>query len=268
MPRVEEIPQNSTNTSLKALPQKRYYRQRAHSNPMSDHNFEYPKCPSKMDWTSIYPKLKPEDLKFGTGTEKVRFLDIGCGYGGLLIKLAEYFPEKMALGLEIRVKVSAYVQERIKALQNNHISDPIQNPINFQRTACIRSNAMKLLPHFFEKGQMEKLFFLFPDPHFKKRKNKWRIISNELLAEYAYLLKVGGIVYTITDVKEVHDWMVEKLTNHPLFERIPEDELENDDAYKATFNSTEEGKKVARNEGSKWPACFRRVECEKSDIFM
>jgi len=39
--------------------------------------------------------------------------------------------------------------------------------------------------------QLTKMFFLFPDPHFKKMKHKWRIISPTLLAEYAYVLKVG-----------------------------------------------------------------------------
>jgi len=39
--------------------------------------------------------------------------------------------------------------------------------------------------------QLTKMFFLFPDPHFKKTKHKWRIISPTLLAEYAYILKVG-----------------------------------------------------------------------------
>merc|ERR1712226_1328942 len=81
--------------------------------------------------------------------------------------------------MEIRVKVSDYVIDRIKALRS-------ENPGEYENIACIRSNAMKLLPCFFEKGQLEKIFFLFPDPHFKKSKHKWRIISTELLSEYAY----------------------------------------------------------------------------------
>lgn len=35
------------------------------------------------------------------------------------------------------------------------------------------------------------MFFLFPDPHFKRTKHKWRIISATLLAEYAYVLSIG-----------------------------------------------------------------------------
>lgn len=59
--------------------------------------------------------------------------------------------------------------------------------------ACLRTNAMKYLPNYFHKGQLSKMFFLFPDPHFKKTKHKWRIISSNLLAEYAYVLHPGGI---------------------------------------------------------------------------
>lgn len=40
-------------------------------------------------------------------------------------------------------------------------------------------------------SQLAKMFFLFPDPHFKRTKHKWRIISPTLLAEYAYVLRVG-----------------------------------------------------------------------------
>jgi len=32
-------------------------------------------------------------------------------------------------------------------------------------------------------------------------------------------------MYTITDVKELHDWMVEHVTRHPLFEIIPQHEV-------------------------------------------
>ncbi|KAF2355593.1 tRNA (guanine-N-7) methyltransferase Trmb type [Trinorchestia longiramus] len=60
------------------LPQKKYYRQRAHSNPMADHSFDYPLCPAKMDWSVLYPDCPTEQ------DSAVRFADIGCGYGGLL----------------------------------------------------------------------------------------------------------------------------------------------------------------------------------------
>jgi tRNA (guanine-N7-)-methyltransferase len=53
---------------------------------------------------------------------------------------------------------------------------------------------MKTLPHFFKRQQLSKMFFLFPDPHFKRKKHKARIISPTLLSEYAYYLRDGGLV--------------------------------------------------------------------------
>lgn len=95
--------------------------------------------------------------------------------------------------MEIRVKVSDYVMDRINALRQNH-------PGKYGNIACIRTNAMKYLPNYFRKGQLQKIFFLYPDPHFKKAKHKWRIINPDLLTEYSYFLAKGGMVYTITDV--------------------------------------------------------------------
>ncbi|KAF7659776.1 hypothetical protein LDENG_00293320 [Lucifuga dentata] len=235
-----------------SMPQKRYYRQRAHSNPMADHTFDYPVSPEEMDWSQLYP-----DFFTGNSSEKVKpqveFADIGCGYGGLLVELSPLFPDKLILGMEIRVKVSDYVQDRIRSLR-------VSAPGSYQNIACIRSNAMKYLPNFFTKGQLSKMFFLFPDPHFKKTKHKWRIISPTLLAEYAYTLRIGGLVYTITDVEEVHLWMVKHFTEHPLFALVPDEELDSDVIISRLGTCTEEGKKVQRNGGKNFLAVFRRIE--------
>lgn len=34
-----------------------------------------------------------------------------------------------------------------------------------------------------------------------------------------------GLVYTITDVKDLHDWMHHHFTEHPLFTSLTEEEL-------------------------------------------
>jgi tRNA (guanine-N7-)-methyltransferase len=79
----------------------------------------------------------------------------------------------------------------------------------------------------YNNAKLEKMFFLYPDPHFKKSKYKWRIINNQLLAEYAYALKIGGLVYTVTDIEDLHIWMVSHFEEFPLFERVQEDEYVN-----------------------------------------
>jgi len=73
--------ENTISEKLIQLPQKRFYRQRAHSNPLAHHTFDYPACPAENYWDSVYPDRR---------NRQVRILDIGCGYGGLLIQVTLY----------------------------------------------------------------------------------------------------------------------------------------------------------------------------------
>ncbi|TFK70287.1 putative methyltransferase [Pluteus cervinus] len=253
-----ESTQNPPATSPHLLPQKKHYRQRAHTNPFSDHTLEYPAAPEAIDWDKHYPTF--------TGSGKVpEFADIGCGFGGLLISLGPLFPDTLILGMEIRVQVSHYVQDRIAALRVAP-STTSSSAHHYQNISVVRANAMKFFPNYFPKHSLSAMFFLFPDPHFKLRKHKARIISPTLLAEYAYALRPGGIVYTITDVHDLHLWMKSHLEKFPLFEYVDEETLRAEGKgpiLDAVYTSTEEGKKVERNNGEKWLACFRRIEATR-----
>ncbi|KAF6832588.1 hypothetical protein CMUS01_06874 [Colletotrichum musicola] len=258
------------------LPKKKFYRQRAHANPFSDHQLVYPASPDEMDWTPYYPAFVAEDDTHQKNSivpptssveettavteqrrlrKHVEVVDIGCGFGGLLVALAPTMPDTLALGLEIRTSVTEYVQERIKALRAQNQGSGL-----YQNISCLRANSMKFLPNFFKKAQLSKIFICFPDPHFKARKHKARIVSTTLNSEYAFALRPGGIIYTITDVEPLHQWMVEHFNAHPSFDRVSEEEQERDECVKIMRSETEEGKKVARNHGQKHVALFRRRE--------
>eukprot|EP00252_Welwitschia_mirabilis_P026824 TRINITY_DN8947_c0_g1_i1.p1 TRINITY_DN8947_c0_g1~~TRINITY_DN8947_c0_g1_i1.p1 ORF type:complete len:347 (-),score=40.00 TRINITY_DN8947_c0_g1_i1:287-1327(-) len=196
---------------------------------------------------------RPPILKDADGKAmKIRFADIGCGFGGLLVSLSTIFPTKLMIGMELRDKVSEYVKERILALRKN-------NPGQYENISVVRTNSMKYLPNYFEKGQLEKMFFLFPDPHFKEKNHRRRVISVPLLAEYAYALEVGGLLYTVTDVEELGQWMKSCLDSHPLFEEVSDEELKADPVVELLTSATEEGKKVARNGGSTYQSVYRRI---------
>jgi tRNA (guanine-N7-)-methyltransferase len=79
------------------------------------------------------------------------------------------FPDSLSLGMEIREKVVEYVEQRIEKLRT-------ENSGQYQNISVVKTNAMKYLPNYFAKGQLKKIFFLFPDPHFKKSNHKRRII--------------------------------------------------------------------------------------------
>lgn len=242
---------NPTLSKSTGLPRKRFYRARAHSNPLSDSHFPVPIAPSQFDFASHYPQIFPDSLEV-KGSRRIEYADIGCGFGGLLISLSTLFPETLMIGMELRDKVTEYVKERILALRTG-------NPGQYKNISVVRTNSMKYIPNYFEKGQLKKMFFLFPDPHFKEKNHRRRVISTHLLDEYAYALAVGGIIYTITDVEELGEWMKSCLESHPLFEALTLQELEDDPVVKLLSTATEEGQKVARNGGQTYQAVYRRV---------
>jgi tRNA (guanine-N7-)-methyltransferase len=99
--------------------------------------------------------------------------------------------------LLLLLQVAEYVRLRIEALRKEHAGE-------YQNAACLRANSMIYLPNYFKRGQLEKMFFCFPDPHFKTKNHRRRIVSTTLLSEYAYFLAEGGLLYTITDVEDLH----------------------------------------------------------------
>jgi tRNA (guanine-N7-)-methyltransferase len=51
---------------------------------------------------------------------KVNILDVGCGYGGLLFNISPIMDKNsLALGMEIRDRVSNFVSEKIRTLRIN-----------------------------------------------------------------------------------------------------------------------------------------------------
>lgn len=118
-----------------------------------------------MDWHQHYPGyfFQPLSVVHTTTTlsdseialinqpasgPMVKFADIGCGYGGLLMALSPIFPDTLMLGLEIRVKVEDYVREKISALRKSSSNGGYGN------ISVLRTNAQKFLPNFFHKGQV------------------------------------------------------------------------------------------------------------------
>lgn len=234
-------------------PKKRDYRQRAHCNPLSDRFIPFPLNPSEIDWSDFYPILNTND-KQKIVDEAPTILDIGCGYGGMSFALGELFPEKLILGLEIRCVATIFVHDKIISSRSTGKANNV---------AVQWANTMRTLMRYFKPHSIDKIFILFPDPHFKKRKMKWRIISPQLMDEYAFIMKENSRFYLVTDVKDYFDYAVPIIEQHPLFKRIDEEEKMKDECLQKALTSTEESKKVDRNSGDKYSALFVRISSDE-----
>ena len=108
---TEDVAAAADPTSSSSMPNKRFFRSRAHCNPLSHNDgFAYPTTPEQAIWSVHYPNI-PEANRI------VKFVDVGMGFGGLTIALAQLFPDKLVLGMEIRAKVCEYVRLKINAMR-------------------------------------------------------------------------------------------------------------------------------------------------------
>jgi len=110
-------------------------------------------------------------------------LELGCGKGEYTVGLAENFPDKNFIGIDIkgsRIWTGATVAHD-RGLKN----------VGFIRTY------VELLPSFFGPDEVSEIWITFPDPQMKKGSK--RLTSTRLLAHYGKVMKPGGIVHLKTD---------------------------------------------------------------------
>lgn len=180
---------------------KRNYRCHAHTNAFRDTKIVVPESPVTVNWKQHFENGFPPT-----------FLDIGCGYGKFLIETAKMFPNENVLGFEIRDKVVEYVDQVVNTIPN---------------CSVVKTNALLFLPNFIAPHTLKKVFVLFPDPHFKKKKQKFRMICRQMMAVMEYLLVDGGLLYISTDVSNLFTDMCKTIEESGYFreEKNPDDEL-------------------------------------------
>tara|TARA_B100001758_G_C18179118_1_gene488497 strand:- start:22 stop:693 length:672 start_codon:yes stop_codon:yes gene_type:complete len=112
-------------------------------------------------------------------------LELGCGMGEYSVGLAEKFPNKNFLGIDI--KGARMWQGATQSLEKG-----IRN-IGFLR---IR---IDWIEKCFIKNEVDEIWITFPDPQLKKRRANKRLIHPDFLARYARVLKKEATIHLKTD---------------------------------------------------------------------
>ncbi|MCK9640517.1 MAG: tRNA (guanosine(46)-N7)-methyltransferase TrmB [Prolixibacteraceae bacterium] len=110
-------------------------------------------------------------------------LELGCGKGEYTVGLAENFPEKNFIGIDIK---GSRIWTGATAAHKSGLKN-----VGFIRTY------VELLPSFFGPNEVSEIWITFPDPQMKKGRK--RLTSTKLLAHYGKVMKPGGTVHLKTD---------------------------------------------------------------------
>lgn len=136
-------------------------------------------------------------------------LDIGCGRGHFLLTMAQQEPHWNFLGLEIRRSLveQASVWQAELGLTNLHY------------IFCNASNSLRPLLASLPAGSLQRVSIQFPDPWFKQRHRKRRVVQPALVQDLAIYLAEDGLVFLQSDVEIVAKEMCDRFANHSAFTR-------------------------------------------------
>jgi tRNA (guanine-N7-)-methyltransferase len=119
-------------------------------------------------------------------------LELGCGKGEYSVALAQKYPNKNFIGIDIK-------GARFWRGAKTAIEEQIPN------VAFIRTQ-IELIEYVFAKGEVDEIWITFPDPQIKYKRTKHRMTNTVFLKRYKAILKPEGIVNLKTDSEFMHGY--------------------------------------------------------------
>jgi tRNA (guanine-N7-)-methyltransferase len=119
-------------------------------------------------------------------------LELGCGKGEYSVGLAEKYPNKNFVGIDI--KGARFWRGAKTAV------DKGMHNVAFVRTQ------IELIDHLFAANEVDEVWITFPDPQIKYKRTKHRMTNSEFLQLYKKILKPDGIVNLKTDSEFMHGY--------------------------------------------------------------
>jgi len=151
-------------------------------------------------------------------------LDIGCAAGEFLFDLALVNTSWNYLGIEIREKLVKNAKLKVleKEIKNLYfVFGNANNILNDVQSKFIIKN-------------LKSISFNFPDPWFKKRHYKRRVIQPEFINFLSNSLQKGTLIFIKTDVKDLFNYMDSTISSNFYFKTIDKKDF----TYAESFNPT------------------------------
>ena len=119
-------------------------------------------------------------------------LELGCGKGEYTVGLAERFPKKNFIGVDI--KGARFWRGAKTAIENQ-----------LPNVAFIRAQ-IELVESLFASNEIDEIWITFPDPQIKYKRTKHRMTNDYFLKRYKNILNDNGLVHLKTDSEFMHGY--------------------------------------------------------------
>ena len=181
---------------------------RQHVNPLSINFNQIEKIPSLGEM-------------FGNSKLNLH-LDIGCASGEFLFDLALVNTSWNYLGIEIRERLVKTSKSKLREREIKNLYFVFGNAHNILNDSQSK----------FILNNVKSISINFPDPWFKKRHCKRRIIQPDFIRILSNTLQKGSLIFIKTDVKDLFDYMDSTISNNFNFKKIDRKEFN----YSQSFN--------------------------------
>ena len=165
-------------------------------------------------------------------------LDIGCAAGEFLFDLALINTSWNYLGIEIREKLVK--NAKLKVIERE-----------FKNLYFVFGNASNILNDVQSKfiiKNLKSVSLYFPDPWFKKRHYKRRIIQPEFINFLSNSLQKETLIFIKTDVKDLFNYMDCTISSNFYFKTIDKKDFNYADSFNPTKVKTNREKYVIVNQ--------------------
>lgn len=174
-------------------------------------NFKNVFQPTREQTLNDYEMKGKWNQKFFKNENPV-ILELGCGKGEYTVALAEKFPDKNFIGIDI--KGARFWRGAKTALENKMTN------VAFLRTQ------IELVDRAFGENEVSEIWITFPDPQIKFRRTKHRLTHPDFLKKYHRILTHEGPVHLKTDSEFLYGYthgviQIEghkvQLSNHDIY---------------------------------------------------
>ena len=190
----EEVVEESDGSRPSSSRRRKKLRQ--HVNPLAAQH----QAPIRLDDNWVASSFSNPHLPF--------VIDVGCAKGGWPLQFAQSNPQTNVLGLEIRQPCVEYALRR---KQHWNVTNVHFLGLN------ANIDLSRILQDVKKFADVDMVTIQFPDPHFKARHKKRRVVNDEFVNCLAENLSTQKNVFLQSDILELTEYMVECFSNHPHF---------------------------------------------------